>query len=206
MGRKSTTTQFSSSLHPPPCHPLVKERCHGLHCSSKSFPASQPIRRRGAPPAAPKQRLPVWQHGPSFPLPAPRRAPWTRLTPRGASSRPPQPPRARWLNRPKSFGAPKLRVPLARCSDELCPLPARRVSISWPGAATRASTGAPRRARMCTSFCSSRCVPAGQAALEPGRGRWRQFSLVLGASDDERRSCPHLVKGNVSVWKTQEHA
>ena len=43
-------------------------------------------------------------------------------------------------------------------------------------------------------------------ALGPGRGRWRQFSLVLGGSDDERRSCPHLVKGNVSVWKTQEHA
>ena len=151
------------------------------------------------------QRLPVatWSVV-SPPRPTPR-----TLDPLDTSWRKleaPRPARARWLNRPKSFRRSAAPCAAARCSDALCPPPARRGSISWPGAATRASTGAPRRARMCTSFCSSRCVPAGQAALGAGAGRWRQFSLALGASDDERRSCPHLVKGNVSVWKTQEHA
>ena len=87
---------------------------------------------------------------------------------------------------------------------------AGRASRTWPSH----SHVAPRGARGWSSWelrrgreekQRMRLGTAGQRAGRIGPGR---SGLGAGgvASKDERRSGPHLVKGNVSVWKTQEHA
>ena len=81
---------------------------------------------------------------------------------------------------------------------------------SWPwlsrgGRAGASSAGGCRRR-------GGRARERGIAKKSRDQGEGRPFRcrsfgfLCLRESDDERRSGPHLVKGSISVWKTQEHA
>ena len=86
----------------------------------------------------------------------------------------------------------------------LC-LPGSWPWLSWGGRAGASSAGGCRRR-------GGRARGARDSKEVQGSGRraglFAAAALVSlpSESDDERRSGPHLVKGSISVWKTQEHA
>ena len=173
-GASRTTSDFSCWLH----HLLIMNTTTPVR-SDLQLGCLLPPPIDGAiglsePLAAPKQLLPVatWSVV-SPPRPAPR-----TLDPLDTSWRKleaPRPARARWLSRPKSFGAPKLRVPLpavlTRC-------------VRRPRAGDRSRGRGPQQEQAQERPEERECVPASarqgacpldRLRLGPGRGAGANF-------------------------------